>query len=184
MGCERMLSVVEIALIIRVMHSSMEFHRTSKPTFSREFCRPSKFVFPSFSFLGSVSVSLVVPRTHLRRPSSNVRCVGQWNRSLVERPRLCASKNLPPNASLRVPESHRLSLRFGADSRGYWGTSWEMEGRSSVDEQLPELAGNQEKIERILGMEEEFFWRAVAEGKKLVASKAKKVGIFGGVSEE
>ena len=59
-----------------------------------------------------------------------------------------------------------------------------MEGRTSEEEQLPELAGNQEKIERILGMEEEFFWRAVAEGKKLVASKAKKVGIFGGVSEE
>ena len=59
-----------------------------------------------------------------------------------------------------------------------------MEGTSSIDAQLPELAGNQEKIERILGMEEEFFWRAVAEGKKLVASKAKKVGFFGGVSEE
>ena len=33
-------------------------------------------------------------------------------------------------------------------------------------------------------MEEEFFWRAVAEGKKLVSAKAKKVGVLGGVSEE
>lgn len=53
-----------------------------------------------------------------------------------------------------------------------------------LDEQLPELERNQEKIERILSMEEEFFWRAVADGKKLVAAKAKKVRIFGGVSEE
>ena len=40
---------------------------------------------------------------------------------------------------------------------------------------MPTLPARRNRIERILRNEEEFFWRAVVEGKKAVSSKLKKV---------
>lgn len=43
---------------------------------------------------------------------------------------------------------------------------------------MPTLPARQNRIETILKNEEEFFWRAVVEGKKAVSSKLKKVPIL------
>ena len=45
------------------------------------------------------------------------------------------------------------------------------------EEQLPALADRQERVQTILRNEEEFFWRAVGDGKRLFASKFKKVRV-------
>ena len=43
------------------------------------------------------------------------------------------------------------------------------------EEQIPSLVDKEIIVKKILENEEEFFWRAVKDGKKLFATKLKKV---------